>query len=177
MPAAGSKGEDMKQVKFRLSEDEYNLATVNAIRNGVDSVNVFAKRKVLENEATPVNVAITSEPTKSVKTCLYPHELELLKRNAKLHGMSLSREIAIRLRKSFFKEEICIYPEERLELRKLASQINKVGRNIHFIINGERFCTVNDPEFRSEIQEVISLCNEVDEKLKSLTQSVLNRFG
>lgn len=166
----------MRQVKFRLTEDEYNLATVNAMNNGIDSVNVFAKRKVLENEATPVNVAVTSDPTKPVKTCLYPHELELLKRNAKLHGMSLSREIAIRLRKSFFKEEICFYPKETLELKKLASQINKVGRNIHFIINGERFCTVNDPIFRKEIQEVISLCNEVDERLKSLTQSLLNRF-
>lgn len=170
-------GEGMKQVKFRLNDDEYNLATINAVKNGVDSINVFAKRKVLETDTTPVNVAVTSEPAKPVKTCLYPHELDLVKRNASLHGMSISREIAIRLRQSLMKNEVCLYPDEVKELKKLSTAIDRVGRNIHFIIKGERFCTVNDVEFRKDIQEVIDLCNDVDNKIESLTKSVLNRFS
>ena len=170
-------GEGMKQVKFRLNDDEYNLATINALKNGVDSINVFAKMKVLETKTTPVNVAVTSDPAKSVKTCLYPHELDLVKRNADLHGMSISREIAIRLRQSLMKNEVCLYPYEVKEIKKLSTAIDRVGRNIHFIIKGERFCTVNDPDFRQEVIEVIELCKNIDGKLEILAKSVVNRFG
>ena len=33
----------MKQIKFRLTDEEYNVAHINAISNGVNSVNAFAK--------------------------------------------------------------------------------------------------------------------------------------
>lgn len=167
----------MKQIKFRLTDEEYNVAHVNAISNGVNSVNAFAKRKVLDVSATPSKVIVSNEPSVPVKTCLYPHELELIKRNAALHGMSVSREIAIRLRKSVLKNEVCLYPEEVQVLRKLSTTINRVGRNIHFIISGDRFCTVNDPDFRNEIRELTALCETVDKTIEQLVFSVNNRFG
>ncbi|MCO0444655.1 hypothetical protein MLK28_24240, partial [Escherichia coli] len=145
--------------------------------NGVNSVNAFAKRKVLDVSSTPSKVIVSNEPSVPVKTCLYPHELELIKRNAALHGMSVSREIAIRLRKSVLKNEVCLYPEEVQVLRKLSTTINRVGRNIHFIISGDRFCTVNDPDFRNEIKELTALCETVDKTIEQLVFSVNNRFG
>ncbi|MGS0127682.1 relaxosome-coupling protein TaxA, partial [Escherichia coli] len=42
---------------------------------------------------------------------------------------------------------------------------------------GERFCTVNDPDFRKDVIEVIELCKQIDSKLETLTKSVVNRFG
>lgn len=167
----------MKQVIFRLSDEEYNLAKINAAKSGVDSVNVFAKMQVLDTDVNPVNVPVSFSPSKSVKTYLYEHELDLLKRNAALHGMSMSREIAIRVRQSLLKNEICLYPGEINDLKKLTTAIDRIGRNIHFIIKGERFCTVNDPDFRKEVIEVIGLCKGIDSKLEQLTKSVVNRFG
>ncbi|PWS05604.1 hypothetical protein AZE01_00025, partial [Escherichia coli] len=63
----------MKQIKFRLTDEEYNVAHVNAIPNGVNSVNAFAKRKVLDVSSTPSKVIVSNEPSVPVKTCLYPH--------------------------------------------------------------------------------------------------------
>lgn len=167
----------MKQVKFRLDDDEYELAKGNAAVCGVNSVNVFAKRKVLEVETTPLSVHVSDKPAKAVFTYLYPHEIEILKRNAALHGMSMSREIAIRVRQSLLKKEVCLYPDEVKDLKKLTTAIDRIGRNIHFIIKGERFCTVNDPDFRKEVVEVIGLCQSIDSALETLTKSVVNRFG
>lgn len=167
----------MKQVIFRLSDEEYNLAKINAAKSGVDSVNVFAKMQVLDTDINPVNVPVSLSPSKAVKTYLYVHELELVKRNAALHGMSVSREIAIRLRQSLLKNEVCLYPDEVNDLKKLTTAIDRIGRNIHFIIKGERFCTINDPDFRKEVIEVIGLCKDIDSKLERLTKSVVNRFG
>lgn len=167
----------MKEVKFRLNDDEYELAKVNAASEGVGSVNMLAKRKVLEVEVTPAPIPVSVQPAKPVFTYLYPHEIELVKRNAALHGMSLSREIAIRVRQSLLKSEVCLYPDEVNVLKTLSTAVDRVGRNIHFIIKGERFCTVNDPEFRKEVIEVIELCKNIDEKLEILAKSVVNRFG
>lgn len=75
----------MKQIKFRLDDDEYELAKVNAAVCGVNSVNVFAKRKVLEVETTPLSIHVSDKPAKAVFTYLYPHEIEILKRNAAWH--------------------------------------------------------------------------------------------
>ncbi len=177
MPAAGFLGEDMKNVCFRLDDNDYELAKVNAAANGINSVSVFAKRKVLEVEVNPVSVPVSDKPAKPVFTYLYPHEVELVKRNADLHGMSVSREIAIRIRQSLLKNEVCLYPGEVNDLKKLTTAIDRIGRNIHFIIKGERFCTVNDPDFRKEVIEVIGLCKDIDSKLEQLTKSVVNRFG
>lgn len=167
----------MKMIAFRLDDDEFKLAEQNAISNGVTSVNAFAKRRVLEIDAKTLNIPVNNVPSRAVKTCLYPHEIELVKRNAALHGMSLSREIAIRVRQSLLKSEVCLYPDEVNDLKKLTTAIDRIGRNIHFIIKGERFCTVNDPDFRKEVIEVIGLCKEIDSKLEQLTKSVVNRFG
>ncbi|EFH0090149.1 TPA: hypothetical protein IBF89_002746 [Escherichia coli] len=167
----------MKNVCFRLNDDEYELARVNAASYGVDSVNVFAKMKVLDVPTKPVSIPVKNEAAKPVFTYLYPHEIELVKRNAALHGMSMSREIAIRVRQSLLKSEVCLYPDEVKELKKLSTAVDRVGRNIHFIIKGERFCTVNDPDFRKDVIEVIELCKQIDSKLETLTKSVVNRFG
>ncbi|MCV5917782.1 hypothetical protein OFN60_30640, partial [Escherichia coli] len=98
--------------------------------------------------------------------------IELVKRNAALHGMSMSREIAIRVRQSLLKSEVCLYPDEVKELKKLSTAVDRVGRNIHFNIKGEGFCTVNDPDFRKDVIEVIELCKQIDSKLETLTKSV-----
>ncbi|EFO3002615.1 hypothetical protein DQ135_20400 [Escherichia coli] len=167
----------MKMIAFRLSDDELKFAEHNAILSGFTSINAFAKHNVLNIETKPVNIPVNNEPAKLVSARLYPHEIELVKRNAALHGMSMSREIAIRVRQSLLKSEVCLYPDEVKELKKLSTAVDRVGRNIHFIIKGERFCTVNDPDFRKDVIEVIELCKQIDSKLETLTKSVVNRFG
>ena len=132
---------------------------------------------MLNIETKPVNIPVNNEPANLVSVRLYPHEIELVKRNAALHGMSMSRETAIRVRQSLLKSEVCLYPDEVKELKKLSTAVDRVGRNIHFIIKGERFCTVNDPDFRKDVIEVIELCKRIDSKLETSTKSVVNRFG
>ncbi|MDL1839701.1 hypothetical protein PSW72_21445, partial [Yersinia pestis] len=39
-----------------------------------------------------VSVPVSDKPAKPVFTYLYPHEVELVKRNATLHGMSVSEK-------------------------------------------------------------------------------------
>ena len=36
-------GGSMKQIKFRLTDEEYNVAHINAISNGVNSVNALQR--------------------------------------------------------------------------------------------------------------------------------------
>lgn len=90
-------------IAFRLSDDELKLAEHNAISSGFTSINTFARHNVLNVDVQPSNIPVSNESSKAVKTCLYPHEIELVKRNAALHGMSMSREIAIRVRQSLLK--------------------------------------------------------------------------
>ncbi|EIM2960335.1 hypothetical protein K5Z09_005127, partial [Escherichia coli] len=60
----------MKNVCFRLNDDEYELARVNAASYGVDSVNVFAKMKVLDVPTKPVSIPVKNEAAKPVFTYL-----------------------------------------------------------------------------------------------------------
>lgn len=169
----------MKNICFRLNEDEQKFAELHALAQGFTSVSSLAKKKVLTVSDNLVlnELTVTDEPAKDVRTYLYHHEHELVKRNAVLHGMSMSREIAIRVRQSLLKDEICLYPKEVEELKQLKTMVNRIGRNIHFIIKGDRFCVVNDPVFRSEVNEVIKLCHDINKTLEKLTTSVVNRFG
>lgn len=167
----------MKMICFRLNEQEYKLAKQNAIAQGVDSINVLAKKRVLEADTKPERIHANSGVSKAVKACLYPYEIELVQRNAKVHGMSLSREIAFRVRQTLLKDEVCLYPQEIEELKQLKTAVNRIGRNIHHIITGDRLCTVNDAEFQSEAQEVIALCRAINKQLEALTTRVVNRFG
>ncbi|EFB4640352.1 hypothetical protein FQE82_21615, partial [Escherichia coli] len=93
-----------------------------------------------------------------------------------LHGMSMSREIAIRVRQSLLKNEVCLYPDEIKEIRRLKTEINKLGRNVHYIISGDRFCIVNDPEFRKEINDALNICQQTAKQLETLVTAVVNRF-
>lgn len=167
----------MKQILFRLTDDEYAIAMQKVRSMGCENINQLAKRLVMDLDVAPSNIEVIQEPAKAVKTCLYPHELELIKQNAKLHGMSISREIAIRLRQSCLKNEVCLYPEEILDIRKLKTEVNSIGRNIHYIISGDRYCTVNDPEFRKEVGELTTLCHKIKKTFESLINRIPNRFG
>ncbi|EPX0631398.1 DNA distortion polypeptide 1 [Escherichia coli] len=166
----------MKMIAFRLSDDELKFAEHNAILSGFTSINAFAKHNVLNIETKPVNIPVNNEPAKLVSVRLYPHEIELVKRNAALHGMSMSREIAIRVRQSLLKSEVCLYPDEIKEIRRLKTEINKLGRNVHYIISGDRFCIVNDPEFRKEINDALNICQQTAKQLETLVTAVVNRF-
>lgn len=167
----------MKQIMFRLTDDEFTRADCVSKSHGYDSVNQFAKYQVLNIDAELAFVEVENAKARQVRTYLYPHEIELLERNAKLHGMSLSREMAIRLRQSCLKDEVCLYPDEILEIRKLKTEVNSIGRNIHYIISGQRFCTINDPELMKEVRELILKCNEIKKTFESLIDNAVNRFG
>jgi hypothetical protein len=170
----------MKQIKFRLSDDEYLLAEVNAQAQGFDSISSYAKSKALELKnanALSKKITVTNEPTKRAWVYLYDHEVELIKRHAVLSGLSMSREIAFRVRQTLMKNDPCFYLEEMNDLKRMRTEINRVGRNIHLIIALERFLQVNDDGFRSEINELLRAISKLESTLKSLVQSAINRFG
>lgn len=167
----------MKQILFRLTDEEYIRSEAIAFSKGFDSVNQYSKYLALDVDVKFKNIEVKKEAAKHVYTYLYPHEIEMLERNARLHGMSLSREIAIRLRQSCLKNEVCLYPGEVSEIRKLKTEVNSIGRNIHYIISGQRFCTINDPELMKEVRELIIKCNDIKKTFESLIDSVPNRFG
>jgi hypothetical protein len=170
----------MKQIKFRLSDDEYLLAETNAQAQGFDSLASYAKSKALEiKEANPLGkkISVTRENAKQIRVYLYDHEVELIKRYAVLSGLSMSREIALRVRQTLIKKEPCFYLDELNELKRLRTAVDRVGRNIHFVITGNRFLEVNDNEFRNEINALLSDVFKLESTLKSLVKSAMNRFG
>ncbi|RXK32692.1 hypothetical protein BBD39_10185 [Arsenophonus endosymbiont of Bemisia tabaci Asia II 3] len=89
----------MRNVFFRLTEEQYIHAEVMAKSKGFRSVNQMAKEKTLKLD----NVKTSFEGSKEQKVTrttvsLYEYESTALESYAKAHGTSLSREIALRLR-------------------------------------------------------------------------------
>lgn len=168
----------MKKIQIRLTEDELKIAESKRVIEGFKTVSEMAKRKVLEFKSNETDkITVVKSNSVPIKTFLYPHELELLKRDSKLSGMSLSREVAFRVRKTLIKDAPCLYLNELSEVKQLRTSIDKVGRNVHRIISGDRYVQIDDEDFRKEVNELLKKADEVKKILDSLINSAINRFG
>lgn len=176
--AVGSLGEKMKQIRFNLTDEQHAQADVMAKSKGFKSINQMAKEHVLELGKVETHFKPPKKSEiKGVSVYLYDYERDALESYATAHGTSLSREMALRLRQTLFPKHPCLYPFEIEELRKVNSEAKRIGRNIAYIIKGGRYCTVNEPEFRQDIRQLMGIMSDLVSQVESLLDHALNRFG
>ncbi|WGM09031.1 hypothetical protein [Arsenophonus nasoniae] len=168
----------MKQIKFYLTDEQYLQAEVMAKSKGFKSINQMAKEKTLQLDNVKTSFEVSKEQKVTRTTVsLYEYESTALESYAKANGTSLSREMALRLRQTLFPKHPCLYPFEIEELRKMNSEAKRIGRNIAYVIKGGRYCTVNDPEFRQDIRQLMAIMSDLVSQVESLRDHALNRFG
>ena len=173
----------MKQIKFRVSDEEYVAYEAVAASNEL-SVPAFVKAAIsgtlTKNGNAKLDKPIEIDDTKT-KLWLYlkQHEKALLKLNAELHGWSLSKEAIFRINSTLLRDEgeVCLYPDEIKALKQSKSAIDVLGRNIQHVIKNTRYLTVNDEGFRREILELLMLITEQKKVIDGLINSVVNRWS
>jgi len=84
--------------------------------------------------------------------------------------------MALRLRQTLFPKHPCLYSFEIEELRKVNNEAKRICRNIAYIIKGSRYFTMNNPEFRQDIRQLISVMSDLVSQIESLRDHALNRF-
>lgn len=174
----------MKHIQIRLSDDEYNIIKQASDLSG-QKLGDFVKSKVLKSRRDDLNspldggVEVVRAPKEKVAFYLQKHEKMILVKNAEFHGWSTSREIVFRLMSTMLNShnEVVLYPEEVDALKKARNAVDTVGRNIKFIITGDRFVTVDDPAFREEIRSLLNLSAEIKSTVNSMVNTVLNRWN
>ena len=174
----------MRHIQITVSDEEYNIIKQASQLSG-QKLGDFVKSKVLKSNRDDKNAPLTDgvEVVRGSKekawVYLQSHEKSVIQKNAEFHGWSASREIVFRLMSTMLSShgEVVLYPDEVDALKKARNAVDTVGRNIKFIITGDRFVTVDDPSFRAEIRELLNLTSEVKETVNSMVNTVLNRWN
>ena len=91
-----------------------------------------------------------------VSVYLNKENLMLLKKASVKHRWSLSREVRFRLAHTL-NDDFDVYDNELREFHISRNAIDKVGRNIRFIIAHNQNMILDKNEFSNDIREVISL--------------------
>ncbi|EBC1407521.1 DNA distortion polypeptide 1 domain protein [Salmonella enterica] len=94
-----------------------------------------------------------------IRTCLTDSQKSALEAAAKKHGWSLSREIRFRIQATL-SNKMDFYDNELFEFRQAKNSINKLGINLHFILQKDNGRILDKDGFR---QDINGLQNEIAE--------------
>lgn len=172
----------MKQVNFRLSDEDYNILK-EKLPCTVPAYFAFAAKKILDKIKGENGNAVDNSMTDAkfldvdyddeyqnniMKTCLTDSQKSALEAAAKKHGWSLSREIRFRIQATL-SNKMDFYDNELFEFRQAKNSINKLGINLHFILQKDNGRILDKEGFR---QDINGLQNEIAELKRKLEKYI-----
>lgn len=179
-------GGDMKQINFRITDEEYVFFEKKIKENFDISLPMFFKKVGL-------SVLNKDSEIKKIKTSLYD-ELGLesyymnnkitlyindelyhgLKENAGKHGWSLSKEIRFRL-KHTMNNDLDFFDQELKVMRDYNNQLKRVGRNINMILRRDDGKILEKEEFKQDIVNLQKNINEMQRELEGYIKKCKGR--
>ncbi|ENN8378731.1 TraY domain protein [Providencia rettgeri] len=165
----------MKQINFRINDDEYELyhkkvkenlnmtlpSFYKFIGNMMLNKDNDIKKSLFEHS---ISIGEESEYTdKIVQTCLTAEQENALMESAKKHGWSLSREIRFRLQTTL-SNEMDFFDQELQEMRLCRNHIKRIGLNINMILRRDEGRVLDKEGMRQDMQALTEQLNELENK-------------
>lgn len=165
----------MKQIKFRLTDDEYEKINTR-LRDELNvSVPLFFKAMGLEILNRDFNIKknladnninldnISDYTDKKLQVLVTYEHYVALKKMADKHGWSLSKEIRFRLQLTL-SNQMDFFDEEITEMRICRNQIKRIGVNINMIQRKDTYQVLDKAGFKQDIDELKLQLSELEKK-------------
>lgn len=171
----------MSLVKFNIDDELQEKVMILAKENGFKTVHSYCKfllsiitnandtNKTNDKSEIIVSDDFTNE---QITIFLSKSNIKKLDDNAKLHGLSRSKEAAMRI-KSTLNNELTLYFEELKGLNDLRVDNNRIGRNINQIIKDKQ---INIDSLKNDINQLQIQLKNIDSLIKSVIKKARNRY-
>ena len=166
----------MKQVNFRLEDDDYKLLKENAPYSysvpsfckilAKDFVRQLDNRNIIPEEMQFVSVDLRNEYVDNeVKVYFTDSQKNALEQAASRHGWSLSREIRHRVQMTL-DDKMDFYDQELAAFNRTRNSVDVLGRNLNSIIVRDNAQIIDKAGFKSDVdnlqQQIASLKKELE---------------
>ncbi|MEY0017707.1 TraY domain protein [Providencia rettgeri] len=165
----------MKQIKFRLNDDEYELyhkkvkenlnITLPSFYKNVGNA-ILNKSKNIKDSLSEHSVSIGEEADYTNERAfiyLTKEQKDALLALAKKHGWSLSREMRFRLQATL-SNEMDFFDQELQEMRLRRNHIKRIGLNINMILRRDEGRVLDKEGIRQDMQALTEQLNELEDK-------------
>ncbi|HHR5833345.1 TPA: DNA distortion polypeptide 1 [Providencia alcalifaciens] len=165
----------MKQINFRINDNEYELYHKKVQENLNMSLPSFYKlvgnlmlnkdndiKKTLSDHA--ISIGEESDYTdKRAYLYLTAEQENALIMSAKRHGWSLSREMRFRLQTTL-SNEMDFFDQELQEMKLCRNHIKRIGLNINMILRRDEGRVLDKEGMRQDMQALTEQLNELENK-------------
>lgn len=164
----------MKQVKFRLDDEDYMLLQENLNCSvpaycktvAMAYIQQLNNRNILPEDKQFVSLDLRNDLLTDKFTFLFSSEQKTaLEQAAKKHGWSLSREVRHRLQMTL-DDKMDFYDQELREFNAARNAVDVLGRNLHYIIVRDNAQIIDKAGFKSDVenlqQQIASLKKELE---------------
>lgn len=156
----------MRHISFRISDDEYEKL-IGMLPCKPTSYFKKIAFDVINGNQKNVSASPSYDDeylNQTVQTCLTESQRNTLEAAAKKHGWSLSREIRFRVQATL-SNKLELFDDELFAFRQAKNAVNKVGINLHFILQKNSWEILDKEGFK---QDLNSLQNEISDLKKQL---------
>ncbi|EOK1083743.1 TPA: DNA distortion polypeptide 1, partial [Proteus mirabilis] len=168
-------GGKMKQINFRINDNEYELYHKKVKENLNMSLPSFYKlvgnmmlnkdkdiKETLSDHA--ISIGEESDYTdKRAYLYLTAEQENALITSAKKHGWSLSREMRFRLQTTL-SNEMDFFDQELQEMKLCRNHIKRIGLNINMILRRDEGRVLDKEGMRQDMQALTEQLNELENK-------------
>lgn len=169
----------MKQIKFRLHDEDYAIlkeklpCTVPAYF-AIAANKIIQKIKDEQNESANhglrgenfLDVDYDDEYLNNIlRTCVTDSQKVALEAAANKHGWSMSREIRFRIQATL-SNKMDFYDNELFEFRQAKNAINKLGINLHFILQKDDGKILDKDGFKQDVKNLQDEMADLKKKLE-----------
>nr|CRY94882.1 hypothetical protein [uncultured prokaryote] len=180
-------GGTMKQIKFRLTDDEYENINNKLNEKLKTSVPGFFKnvgmeilnrdpdiKKSLNDEN--ININDLSEYCDERLQVLVTHEQSVaLQKMADKHGWSLSKEIRFRLQNTL-NNNLDFFDQELDEMHACRNQIRKIGININMILRRDEGRVLDKDGFKQDIDDLKNQLSDLESRFNYFLKQCRGRI-
>lgn len=165
----------MKQIKFRLNDDEYELYHKKVKENlnitlpsfyKIMGNAILNKSENIKDSLSEHSISIGEESDYTDKRAfiyLTNEQKEALLILANKHGWSLSREMRFRLQTTL-SNEMDFFDQELQEMKLCRNHIKRIGLNINMILRRDEGRVLDKEGMRHDMQALTEQLNELENK-------------
>lgn len=177
----------MKQINFRLRDDEYEFQTKKVKENlnmtlpafyKVVGNAILNKHKDIKDSLSEHAISIGEEADYTDERAfiyLTREQKEALLISAQKHGWSLSREMRFRLQTTL-SNNMDFFDQELQEMKLCRNYIKRIGLNINMILRRDEGRVLDKDGMRQDMAELTGHLNELEKKFNHFIHKCKGRI-